>query len=237
MAKLSGPLGSKLRGKVGEVVAAKTVTGETAIRSYQPVVKNPRTARQIECRDRMAMASALGAALAPVIGIGYAKAASAARRYPRNLFVKRTADHDTTPITFMGGEAEIDYSAVKVSQQAGVVGLPSFGTAASASGKINVPLSAFPAATDPDAYNMGVVVCAYNTDEKVCLVGQGLAPDVKANGLELTVPTNLVGLDFEVYGFCKEILNAHTDIQTETQPWKYPSNTSGSIYIGKVTTA
>lgn len=237
MAKLSGPLGSKLRGKVGEVVAAKTVTGETAIRSYQPIVKNPRTARQIESRNRMAMASALGAALAAVIGIGYAKAASAARRYPRNLFVKRAADHDTTPISFAGGEAEIDYSAVKVSQQAGVVGMPSFGAATFANGKINVALNAFPAATDPDAYNMGVVVCAYNADEKVCLVGQGLAPDVQANGLELTVPANLVGLDFEVYGFCKEVLYSHTDIQTETMPWKYPSNTSGSIYLGKVTTA
>lgn len=237
MAKLSGPLGSKLRGKVGEVVAAKTVTGETAIRSYQPVVKNPRTARQMESRNRMAMASALGAALASVIGIGYAKAASAARRYPRNLFVKRTADHDTTPITFSGGEASVDYTAIKVSQQAGVVGMPTFGTATSASGKIHVVLNSYPAATDPDAYGMGVVVCAYNEDEKICLVAQGLAPDVRSNGLDINVPANLIGLEFKIYGFCKEVLTAHTDIQTETEPWKYPSNTSGSLYVGAVTAA
>ena len=237
MAKLSGPLGSKLRGKVGEVVAAKTVTGDTAIRAYQPIVRNPRTARQIECRKRMGKASEIAAAFAGVIGIGYAKAASAVRRYPRNLFVKFMADHDTTPISYMGGEESVDMTAVKVSQKAGVVSMPTFDAPVAASGKITVKPNAFPAATDPDAYGMGVVVCAYNEDEKVLLVGQGLAADARANGIELTVPANLIGLDFEVYGFCKEVLNSYTDVATETMPWKYPSNTSGSVYIGKVTTA
>lgn len=237
MAKLSGPLGSKLRGKVGEVVAAKTVTGETAIRAYQPVVKNPRTARQVECRDRLRMASGLGAALAGAISVGYAKAASAARRYPRNLFIRGMVDHDTTPITTDGGEMTIDYTSVKVSQQAGVVGAPVFGTATAASGKITVPLTSYPAATDPDAYNMGIVVAAYNADTKTCIVAQGMAPEVRASGMELTVPAMAIGLEFEVYGFCKEVLTAKTDITSETQPWKYPSNTSGTVYVGKVTAA
>lgn len=237
MAKLNGPLGSKLRGKVGEVVAAKTVTGETAIRAYQPVVKNPRTARQVECRTRLQLASGIGAALSSVISIGYAKAASAARRYPRNLFVRRMVDHDTTPIEFTGGAPEIAYEEIKVSQQAGVVTLPVFGAAAAASGKITVAVTSCPAAVDTDAFAMGIVVCAYNSEENICLVAQKLGSGAVADGVELTVPANFVGLDFEVYGFCKEILNSYTDISAETQPWKYPSNTSGSVYVGKVTTA
>ena len=236
MAKISGPIASAMRGKVGQVVAAKTVGGATALRSYQPVVKNPRTARQIECRQRFSIASDLAAQMANVLAIGFAKAASAAGVYPRNLFVRDMVKHGVTPISIVGGEADIEFPNVPVSKRDGIVDAATFNAVArSTSGTIKVTANSVPTGDNLTDGRMGVVIAAYNEDGKVCIVSQDVASSLSGAGVEINVGAAYVGMEFHVYGFFKWIPNAMTDISTTDTPWKFPSATSGSHYAGKVT--
>lgn len=97
MAKLNGPLGSKLRGKVGEIVAAKTLGGDTAIRAYQPVVKNPRTQKQVDNRASFTLLSKVAAQLAGVLALNAKKGETQRNAFIRNNFRFVTVEHSNLP--------------------------------------------------------------------------------------------------------------------------------------------
>lgn len=86
MAKLNGPLGSKLRGKVGEIVAAKTLGGDTAIRAYQPVVKNPRTQKQVNNRASFSLLTKIAATISDVLALNTKKSETQRNAFIRNNF-------------------------------------------------------------------------------------------------------------------------------------------------------
>lgn len=236
MAKLNGPLGGKLRGKVGEVVAAKTVGGVTAIRSYQPVVKNPRTARQQEARLRFSTASGLAAELAKVLQIGYAKAASALGIYPRNVFVRDVVNHDSGVIGIDLDEVTIEWAKVPVSKRDGIYENCLFAAVASATpGVIDITLNSVPdngALTDG---RMGVVLVAYSEDAKQCIVVQDTAQAVAGSTFEFNVGAAYTGQQMHVFAFFKWIPNSRTDIASTNTPWLYPSATGETHYVGVVT--
>lgn len=222
MAKLNGPLGSKLRGKVGEVVAAKTVGGATAIRAYQPVVKNPNTMRQRTSRVRFSATSGLAALFAKVIGIGYASVASSMKMYPRNVFV-RDAVKNKKYVSIAEGEVD-QYllDQLQVSAQSGITVKPvlEYSTTThkvTATNASDVELAA--------GQQLGLVVVHWYDDGEVVKVlhtGLGLATfgvDVPTSVYEFGVPTRFVG-------FFKVIEASGNDITSDTIPWKYPSATS-----------
>lgn len=224
MAKLNGPLGSKLRGKVGEVVAAKTVGGVTAIRSYQPVVKNPKTTRQQNSRGRFAATSGLAAKFAKIIGIGYANVASGMKMYPRNIFV-RDAVKNKSYVEMSGAEVvALDLGDLKVSAQSGITVVPTLRWDSEehiimASNYRDVELTA--------GQQLGlVIVCYYvaETEAKVLYTGMAEA------GTGVTIPSAVygAGMAVNVVGFYKIIEPSGNDITTDTIPWKYPSPTSAT---------
>lgn len=224
MAKLNGPLGSKLRGKVGEVVAAKTVGGATALRSYQPVVKNPKTTRQQNSRGRFAAISGLAAKFAKIIGIGYANVASGMKMYPRNIFV-RDAVKNKLYAEMSGAEVvALDLGDLKVSAQSGITVIPTLSWDAEehmimATNYRQVELAA--------GQQLGlVIVCYYvaETEAKVMYTGMAEA------GTGVSIPSSVygAGMAVNVVGFYKIIEPSGNDITSDTIPWKYPSPTSAT---------
>ena len=97
MAKLNGPLGSKLRGKVGEIVAAKTLGGDTAVRSYQPVVKNPRTQKQVNNRASFSLLTKIAAIISDVLALNTKRGETQRNAFIRNNFKFVTVDVANLP--------------------------------------------------------------------------------------------------------------------------------------------
>lgn len=226
MAKLNGPLGSKLRGKVGEVVAAKTVGGDTAVRAYQPVVKNPNTLRQRVSRNKMAAASQIAAVLADAIGIGYAKATASAKMYPRNMFMRGIIPVDAAVMTLDGENPVINYTKLPVSKGVGITETPVVAVAAgsetgskvvTASNAANVTLAA--------GETLGLVVVGLNATKDSSIVRMGNA----TTGVTLSAADVTAMADGTMYAFFKVIPEAFNGVAATNIPWKYPSNTSGSV--------
>lgn len=227
MAKLNGPLGSKLRGKVGEVVAAKTVGGDTAIRAYQPVVKNPNTLRQRVSRKKMSVASALAAMLATPIKVGYAKAVAGAKMYARNLFVSGIIPANAGVMTINGEDVTLDITKIKVAKACGLTVVPAGVLTTGTGGIVSfVPTNTADVILNPGE-SLGVCLAAVDYEGGKCIYKQGIAE----TGVTLSAE-EVASLTTPVYfAFYKVIPEALNGVPTETEPWKYPSNTSDSVQV------
>lgn len=103
----------KKTGKVaGSVFAIRF--GETIERAYNPVVANPKSAKQVEARAKLKLASQLATVVAPAIAIRRVGAQS-----PRNLFVKGIYPS----IVYNDGVADIPLLEIQLTKS--VVALPS----------------------------------------------------------------------------------------------------------------
>lgn len=231
MAILNGPYASKMRGKVGEVVAAKTVGGQTALRSYQPNVKNPNTRRQRAARSKFSDMSGLAAMFSQAVQIGYGKAVQGMKMYARNLFLR-----DSYQQTGLYEDQEIDFTAVKVSKKMGLFDKPIGATCtyAQATGITCAVGAATPSRTEGDV-ELGVVFVLADEDTKEVIVNAGTVTAASGSGLVLEAGQFTAGATYHVYAFLKEMELTGTEIPTETYPWKYPSNTGECVYVGTVT--
>lgn len=231
MAKLNGPLGSKLRGKVGEVVAAKTVGGDTALRAYQPVVKNPNTLRQQAARNKFAALSSIVARLAEPLAIGYAKANEGAKMYVRNTVLSTLYGLDGV-FTFENNElTSIDWQSFPFSRKVGIEGTPLLSYTApqgDTPGKITVN-NASNVTINEATEELGVVVVAVavagDTDFALSMLLTGKA----TAGIEVTEEQAAFLSGCKLFAFFKAMPKTGTDIPTEQWPWKYPSNTGASV--------
>ena len=224
MAKLIGPIGSKMRGKVGQIVAAKTVGGDTAIRSYQPQVKNPKTQRQMAARNRFSVVSYVASKLAGVLEIGFAAASGAAKMYPRNMAVRDWYHLDAAIVNDGSDVQTIDWTSLPVSSQSGITVAPT-GTYTEGTKKVT-----FTNTTDVELAadeTLGVVVLVVTDEMDTIAVLKASA----ATGV--TIPDAIVnsGLPFNVLAFYKAIKSSGTNIPAEQWPWKYPSRTGASAFI------
>lgn len=228
MAIIIGPYASKMRGKVGEVVAAKTTGNRTALRSYQSKVKNPNTLRQRVSRNKLATASLYAAIFAKAINIGFAKAASGTKMYPRNLFVKRVVPNSAGVITYADGGVSVDPTKLIVSEEAGIPIKPILSQAQPSEGfaeKIVVEnIDDYSVGTDE---MLGLVVAAYNAQKKLVYVSMGDASE----GVQFTDAQMSQGTSWNFYGFVKVIPAAINGVPTEEIPWKYPSATSATAKV------
>lgn len=236
MAKLNGPLGSKLRGKVGEVVAAKTVGGVTAIRAYQPVVKNPNTLRQQASRNRFKFVSGVCAVLAPVLELGYAKAASGSKMYPRNMAVRDFIGNNTLVSQSDFETLEIDVNQLPLSKKDGITGTPSV------------------TFTAPEGQTAGQIVCTNggtvilpSADVKLGVVYAVVQMSEEGKGKVLAVKQALHNAPVTVsaaeaalwsgamlYAFFKAVPETGNVIDTDEVPWKYPSATGETVLVQNI---
>lgn len=230
MAKLNGPLGSKLRGKVGEVVAAKTVGGVTAIRAYQPVVKNPNTLRQQTARKKFAALSGLVATFSDVLKIGYAKANAGSKMYVRNMAMSDLSDAAEI-VHFVGGEIDtIDWTSFPFSKKVGLEGVPTLTYTAPAggqNGKFTVT-NADSITINEAEEELGVVLVAATTTD-TGIMGQPIILTGEASaGVDVTAAQAALLGGCSIFAFFKAMPKTGTDIPTAQWPWKYPSNTGAS---------
>lgn len=236
MAKLIGPIGSKMRGKVGQIVAAKTVGGDTAIRSYQPQVKNPNTKRQQASRQRFKLASGVVSVLAEAINIGYAKATSGAKMYPRNMAVRELVK-DTQCIIMNDGEFEsIELAELKVSKKMGIDIVPQIAyTAPTAQTEGSLALRNV---TDFDPLlaegKIGMVVVAVRDNGDGTLAMPKLYKGNAASPIAITESEAMPLTGCTLLGFVKVIPESGNSVATDTWPWKYPSATSVTVSVGTV---
>lgn len=233
MAKLNGPLGSKLRGKVGEVVAAKTVGGDTAIRAYQPVVKNPNTLRQRSARSKFAKFSNLASVVSQAVAIGYAKATSGMRMYPRNYFMSDGMNNSA-----LYADNEFNLNVLKVSRKSGLNDTPVSCTAVyAASTGITCKCGSGTPTVAENGNAMGVVFVLVEENLADCKVLKGTVTDAQSSGLVAADAGLMPGVTYYVYAFLKEIEESGTAIPTDEYPWKYPSNTGETVEVSTVMTA
>lgn len=227
MAILNGPYASKMRGKVGEVVAAKTVGGQTAIRSYQPNVKNPNTLRQQVSRNKMGKASELAAMIAPVIEVGYAKAVQGMKMYARNLFVRSIVLVSSGVMANDGVEITLDITKIKVAKAAGLMVVPAGQVAPATGGGVEfVPTNTADIILKPGE-SLGICLAAIDYDNRKCIFKHGVA----STGVALSA-AEVASLTTPVYfAFYKVIPEGLNGVATETIPWKYPSDTSDSVQV------
>lgn len=227
MSILNGPYASKMRGKVGEVVAAKTVGGQTALRSYQPNVKNPNTVRQRAARDRFSVISGIAASLANVISIGYGKAVQGMKMYPRNLWVKQMYPLFTSIETDGRDIESIIWPEIPISMQSGIAVKP---VAVYTAGTKTISFSNTADVVLPAGQQLGAVVLLVDDDLTSVAVLTGAA------NAGIVVPDALAesGLGHNILVFYKAIEMSGTTVPTDQWPWKYPSATSATYYAGKI---
>ena len=234
MAKQRGPVASTFSGRVGNVVGAKLKGGEYVTRSYQPSVKNPNTLRQRVSRLRMATAAQLAAGLAPAIVAGYGKASGSTKMYPRNMFVRDLVRMDgMEAIAVANEQATITYNKVKVAQRIGINATPICGALNLEEPLVvSVPVTGQPVTDVLPAGKMGLVIAVYNVDHNATLIKMVDAPLTGSTDISVTVPASWAGETAHVYAFHKWIPESGNDIATDTEPWKYPAETSESVYVG-----
>lgn len=236
MAKLNGPLGSKLRGKVGEVVAAKTVGGVTAIRAYQPVVKNPNTLRQQVSRNRFAFVSGVCAVLAPVLDLGYAKAASGAKMYPRNMAMRTMIGDENVVLQSLENGLEIEPSKLPLSKKDGIAGIPSVTYTAPVGqtvGQLVCTNGASVVLPSADV-RLGIVYAVVQIDEN----GKGSVLAVKQSlhnaPVTVTAQEAAQWTGSKLYAFFKAVPESDNIVETESIPWKYPSATGDTVFVQSI---
>lgn len=222
MAKLIGPLGSKMRGKVGEIVAAKTVGGDTAIRSYQPQVKNPNTLRQRVSRNKLKVASGLAATFADAIGIGYAKAVAGAKMYARNMFIKNIVPVSSGVLTVNGETVTVNDNKLEFSKGVGISVKPVGDWAEGTGGEtMDFSLSNSEQVVLPHGSTLGVVVVVADQELTTSRVFAATA----AAGVKVPIAVLNVLQSPVYWAFYKEIPEAFNGVTSAEIPWKYPSLT------------
>lgn len=222
MATINGPYASKMRGKVGEVVAAKTTGNRTALRSYQPNVKNPKTLRQRVSRNKLAKASALAAIFSEAIKIGFAKAAAGTKMYARNMFVKGIVPVSSGVFSVNGETVTVIDTKLEFSKAVGITVIPTVSCQEGSGGQTmdftvgNADMVILPAGS-----TLGLVVVIADGLMSASRVFVGTA----AAGVKVPIDV-LGGLSTPVYwAFYKEIPEAFNGVTAAEIPWKYPSLT------------
>ena len=208
MAKLNGPLGSKLRGKVGEVVAAKTVGGDSAI----------------------------AACFSTALEIGYAQAVSGMRMYPRNLAVRDFLANDGFLVQQSVDEFAIDASSFPVSKRAGILVKPSCtysAPTAQTAGSLTCN-NAAAVEVNTAVEQLGIVYVIgrmFETGECEFIAIKQSAADTPVT---VTVAEAGNWSDSYVWAFFKKIPLSGTIVPTTTTPWKYPSDNSEAAMVAHV---
>ena len=217
MAIYNGGILDEYKNKIGNVVGRRW-RGLDVISKYQPHVKNPKTKKQVEARQRFLTASKLARDFRWVVGMGFGGVTAGTKCPPRGAFIRENLDaiEFTYPDTI-----DVDYTLLKVAKGNHLSG--TFGS---------------PTSTDPltvkvafsyDESRLGV-----DEKDKVVLVGYNPGDsnmcysEFRANqgNLEMTVPNSWNGEDVYIYGFVVGE-NALTVINS-------PDDVSNSTYVGKV---
>lgn len=236
MAKQVTPFGGHFTGRLGTAVGAKLKGGEYIARSYQPQVKNPNTYRQASSRFRFSLVSSIAAELAEVIKIGYGKATSSTKMYPRNMFVRDLMSDTNTLITDGVTFDSLQVDGLQVSRRDGFSVAPQFQYTAPAGGEDGqIRLTnATDFAVNPDEAQLGIVVVAILHDNSGGLTVTRIFKGQATVGVTVTAADVAAMASCTLLGFAKAIPVSGNSVPTDEWPWKYPSATSKTAVVATI---
>lgn len=246
MAKFSSQFGI-MTGKLGNFVLSSR-KGEVIARAYNPIVENPRTARQQLSRAKLSLASVLARGLASAIRIGFGEDVKGLVS-ARNVFVKNTVPVSAQVITGTSPAAlQVVYEKLQLSDG-------KFGGADYDEPDLENPMQVSVGITAPnlnpevitDASGAPVVVTVnlviYNKVHKTSIVHTEVMHDPSnpsvqpVDSLKVTVPTNWQGTQVEMFAFYKQHPVAVNGIANTVAPQRYPGAAGATTYLGTGTIA
>lgn len=192
MGKINQGILDGFNGKVGTVVGYK-FKGKKVMRAYVDKIRNPRTSKQMDNRERFKTLTQLASAFIGANKIGLERVANSLRNTVNNSFMKVNQG----AVSVMGGEAEVDYGSLKCS--IGSLPQAGFGNASFAEPqRVSVSYSTSADMPRADAQDK-VYLFIYQPDTKQGILS---APALRTTGtVELRVPGSWTGLTVHVYGF------------------------------------
>lgn len=229
MAKNVGLIGG-LRGKIGNVVFS-TRRGVEISRAYQPVVANPKSARQQLSRAKLSLATLTLRPLGRFLKIGLG---GVVPTYELQRAVGRCIPVGNNVIQ-IDQQNELTFSAVEAarylsSAEFGPVRISSFSVAEEGLVTL-VPYA--PASMDVDesgnTVEVGFVTAVLNRDLGVAVIQQDVFEGQLWGSVSIEVPVDWSGMSVDVYCFAKQIPNATNGIASTTSPWMFPAKTSQCV--------
>lgn len=238
MAKAVGLIGS-LKGKVGNTVFA-TRRGIQIARVYQPVVAQPKSARQQLSRAKLALATD---SLRPFNLFLRAGWQNSKPTYEFQQGVKRMIPVENLVITGSTPDnLTVSYPMLaEVFSAGGLQGIVATAPTSTNEGKVDFTVT-IPSADFLDEHggnvDCGLVIALMNADTGEVKISheKEITADV-AKAISITVPTLWSGTHVHVYAFAKQIPNAVNGIPSTDLPWMYPAKTSECVYVGAVDVA
>lgn len=233
MAKITGLIGSG-HGKLGNTVMTVR-RGQQIARVYQPVVANPKSARQQLSRAKMRLAVAT---LRPFL---FALQAGWNKTNPGYEFQKAVGiaiPMSNGIIDGAGDALEVTPAELRFCISAPILepiaaDTPDFSTASVVNFRVFATESAF----SDDVGNpiaVGAVVAVWNPAANAVVTKmQVITYSAQGSPVSVTVPARWSGMPVHVYAFVKQIPAGINGISTETLPWRFPAKTSAAVYVGE----
>lgn len=233
MAKITGLIGSG-HGKLGNTVMTVR-RGQQIARVYQPVVANPKSARQQLSRAKMRLAVAT---LRPFI---YALRAGWNKERPGYEFQKAVGI--AIPVTNgiiegAGDSLEVVPAELRACLSAPLLepiaaDAPDFSQASQVGVRVFAAESAF-VDDGGNPIDVGAVVVVWNqATSAVVTKMQTITYSASGSPVTVPVPSRWSGMPVHVYAFVKQIPAGINGIDTETLPWRFPAKTSAAVYVGE----
>lgn len=227
MAKNVGVIGS-LKGKVGNMVF-RSRRGMQIASVYQPVVHNPKSARQELSRAKLAMATETAKALKLLLRAGWQKTNPT---YEVQQFIKRAIPVGNEVISGASVDVlEFDWPESAICVSANLLGYlsgmetPDFSEAGEVS--INfTPADNLFVDEDGTPIGCGLVVGLYIPAYKQCIVKHFACVQGQQLTRAILYPSEWSGMKCVVYAFAKQIPNALNGIPSSNEPWMYPAATT-----------
>lgn len=226
--KLQGILGGGT-GKLGESVFTNNA-GRTIVRQYNPHVRNPRTARQTNSRERFKKASELAKEFALALKIGMPRIGALTSR---NRFTSMVIPVDAEVIIYSGGSLSVDYEAVPLSK--GGMPLPNVTSVAVNAGETGIDVTMTSpykpeqaGYVPPMAGQAGLVLVVKGQADGQVHVYQAVVGDTATVSFPNIDIANIS--PYEAWVFAKWVPEAYNDVQTAGLPWKFPSDQSATTH-------
>ena len=226
--KLQGILGGGT-GKLGESVFT-TNAGRTIVRQYNPHVRNPRTIRQQNSRSRFSIANSVAKQFSAAIKIGLPRVGALTSR---NRLTSMIIPVSAEVIKKEGNSMTVDYSKLKISK--GGMPMPNVMSVLIKHGNTGFIIrlnNAYAPTTmgyiPPMPGEAGIVMVCLNVSTGQIYILQKIVGN--STSIEFDdLPTEVLA-STKFYIFAKWVPETYNDVNSETLPWKFPSDQSNTYY-------